>query len=246
MASRIEDYGLIGNTRTAALVSRTAAVDWLCVPRFDSDACFAGLVGYDEHGTWSFYPTVPVRETRQRYRENSMVLETEFVCDGGVVRITDFMPIESDEDRCDLARIVEGIEGEVPMEMLLTVRFCYGADRPSIFGTRDDLHFVAGPDALVLHGPVDTRVTADGRVSALLNVRKGTRIPFQLGWHPSHLEAPAGLDVEAALVSTDSYWRSWAGRCTYEGRWKDLVVRSLLTLKALTYGPTGGIVAAPT
>lgn len=246
MASRIEDYGLIGNTKTAALVSRTGAVDWWCAPRFDSDACFAGLVGYDEHGTWSFTPTVPVRETLQRYRKNSMVLETEFVCDGGSIRITDFMPIDAEGDRCDLVRLVEGLDGEVPVEMLLNPRFGYGAYKPAIGGARDDVHFVAGPDALVLHGPVDTSITPDGRVSSLLHVRKGDRIPFQLGWHASHLDAPVGLDVEAALVETDGYWRRWAERCTYEGRWKDLVVRSLLTLKALTYGPTGGIVAAPT
>jgi GH15 family glucan-1,4-alpha-glucosidase len=246
MASRIEDYGLIGNTRTAALVSNTASIDWFCAPRFDSDACFASLVGYDEHGSWAFHPTVPIRETRQRYREGSMVLETEFVCDGGVVRITDFMPIGAEGDRCDLARLVEGVEGEVPMEMLLNLRFGYGAYSPAISGSRDDLHFVAGPDAMVLHGPIEAKLTGDGRVSALLDVRKGMRIPFQLSWHPSHQEPPMGLDVEAALETTDAYWRSWAARCTYEGRWRDLVVRSLLTLKALTYGPTGGIVAAPT
>jgi GH15 family glucan-1,4-alpha-glucosidase len=247
MASRIEDYGLIGNTKTAALVSRTGSIDWLCAPRFDSDACFASLVGYDTHGTWSFNPTVPTREARQRYRDDSMVLETEFVCEGGVVRITDFMPIDTDGDRCDVARIVEGIEGEVPIEMLLNVRFGYGADKPAISGRRDDLRFVAGPDGLVLHGDVETRITEeDGRVSALLQIRKGSRIPFQLSWFPSHQDPPVGLDVEAALGSTDSYWRNWAARCTYSGRWRDLVVRSLLTLKALTYAPTGGIVAAPT
>jgi GH15 family glucan-1,4-alpha-glucosidase len=123
MASRIEDYGLIGNTRTAALVSRSGSIDWLCVPHFDSDACLAALIGYDEHGAWSLRPTVPIRETRQRYRDETLILETEFVCDGGAVRITDFMPVGSSEDRCDVVRIVEGLEGEVPLEMQLDVRF---------------------------------------------------------------------------------------------------------------------------
>jgi len=122
MASKIEDYGLIGNTYTAALVSRSGSIDWLCAPRFDSDACLAALVGYDKHGRWSLRPTVKVRETRQNYRDETMILETEFVCDGGAARVIDFMPVGS---RCDVLRIIEGMEGEVPMEMLLDVRFGY-------------------------------------------------------------------------------------------------------------------------
>src|SRR4051812_30709422 len=128
MASRIEDYGLIGNTRTSALVSRSGSIDWLCAPRFDSDACFAALVGYDEHGCWALRPTVPVRETTQRYRGDTMILETDLVCESGTLRIIDFMPLEG--DRCDLIRIIEGLEGVVPIEMLLDVRFGYGRDRP--------------------------------------------------------------------------------------------------------------------
>jgi GH15 family glucan-1,4-alpha-glucosidase len=129
MAARIEDYGLIGNTRTAALVSRAGSIDWLCVPRFDADACFASLVGYDEHGRWSLRPTVTVRESRQRYREDTLILETEFDCEGGSVRIVDFMPMGEDQ-QADVIRIVEGIAGEVSMEMLLDVRFGYGAEAP--------------------------------------------------------------------------------------------------------------------
>ena len=147
MSSRIEDYGMIGNTYTSALVSRSGSIDWLCAPRFDSDACFAALVGYDEHGRWSLRPTVEVRETRQRYRDDTMILETELVCDGGVVRIIDFMPVGS---RCDVVRIVEGVEGEVPLEMLLNVRFGYGANAPLIRKYDDGTYFLAGPDALVL------------------------------------------------------------------------------------------------
>jgi len=242
MASRIEDYGLIGNTNTCALVSRSGSIDWLCAPRFDSDACFAALVGYDEHGRWSLCPAARVHERRQRYRDDSMVLETELVSEGGVVRVIDFMPMGT---RCEVVRIVEGIEGEVPIEMLLDVRFGFGADVPLIEMTRDGTRFLAGPNALMLRGPL--ALTQQGaRVSALLQVRKGDRIPMQLTWYPSHEQPPASADADESLASTDAFWRGWAGRCTYQGRWRDAVVRSLLTLKALTYAPTGGIVAAPT
>jgi GH15 family glucan-1,4-alpha-glucosidase len=245
MGSRIEDYGIIGNTRTAAIVSRAGSIDWLCVPRFDSDACFAALVGYDEHGCWAIRPTVAVRETRQNYRGETMILETEFVCDGGVVRLTDFMPLGESEHRADVIRIVEGIEGEVPVELLLHVRFGYGADAPWITRGPEGLSFVAGPNALLLRGPGEPGGT-DNRVSAILVVRKGDRIPIQLTAYSSHEEPPEALDVAAALAATEAFWRGWAGRCTYEGRWRDLIVRSLITLKAMTYGPTGAIVAAPT
>lgn len=242
MASRIEDYGLIGNTRTCALVSRSGSIDWFCAPRFDSDACFAALVGYDEHGAWALRPAVRIREAKQRYRENSMVLETDLVCDGGAVRITDFMPMS---DRCELVRIVEGIEGEVPLEMLLTVRFGYGKDPPLISMTRHGTRFAAGPDALILRGPLS--LSQEGRrVSSMLQVRKGDRIPLQLTWFPSHEQPPAATDAGQDLATTDSFWREWAGRCTYQGRWRDAVLRSLLMLKAMTYAPTGGMVAAPT
>ena len=242
MASKIEDYGLIGNTLTCALVSRSGSIDWLCAPRFDSDACFAALIGYEEHGRWALRPAVRTRETRQRYRDNSMVLETEFVCEGGSFRIVDFMPMGS---RCDVVRIVEGLDGEVPVEMLLDVRFGYGADAPLVEMTRDGTRFLAGPDALILRGPLALALDKR-RVSAQLQVRKGDRIPMQLTWFPSHEQPPAGADVDQLLATTDSFWREWAGRCTYQGRYRDAVLRSLLTMKALTYAPTGGIVAAPT
>jgi GH15 family glucan-1,4-alpha-glucosidase len=246
MASLIEDYGLIGNTRTAALVDRNGAIDWLCGPRFDSDAFFASLIGYDEHGRWALRPTVHVRENRQRYRDETLVLETEFICDGGAVRVTDFMPIATNgEYRCDVVRVIDGLEGEVPMEMLLDVRFGYGADAPWIVPEPDGMRFSAGPDSVTLHCPV-ALVHAGGRVSAYLRVKKGDRIPLQLRWYPSHLPTPAPLDAIAALAATDAFWREWAGRCTYDGAWRDAVVRSLITLKAMIYAPTGAIVAAPT
>jgi GH15 family glucan-1,4-alpha-glucosidase len=245
MASRIEDYGLIGDTRTAALVSKSGSIDWLCVPRFDSDACFAALIGYDEHGCWALRPTVPIRETKQRYRGETLILETDFVCDGGAVRVTDFMPVGEGGERCDLFRLVEGLEGEVPLEMLLQARFGYGAETPWITPDDDAIRFISGPNALVLHAPIKANVEA-GRGTALLQVKKGDRLPLRLTWYPSHEEAPEPVDAEGALAATDAFWQGWISRCKYEGRSRDLVVRSLLTLKAMTYAPTGGIVAAPT
>jgi GH15 family glucan-1,4-alpha-glucosidase len=246
MASRIEDYGLIGNTRTTALVSRAGSIDWWCAPRFDSDACFAALVGYDEHGTFAIRPTVRQRETRQRYRGETLILETDFVCEGGVARVTDFMPLAGGHDeRSDIVRIVEGIEGEVPLEVWLEPRFGYGAYWAWVTREGDATRFTAGPDSLILRGlPIIQQ--SGGRISALLQVRKGDRLPLQLTWHPSAETLPPALNVDEALSATESYWSSWAGRCTYEGRSRDLVMRSLLTLKAMTYAPTGGVIAAPT
>jgi GH15 family glucan-1,4-alpha-glucosidase len=244
MASRIEDYGFLSNLRTGALVSRNADVEWLCAPRFDSDACFASLLGYDEHGRWAMRPTQAIRQTQQRYRGDTLILDTEFTCDGGRVRVTDFMPI-NDGRRCDLIRMVEGIEGEVPMEMLLQLRFGYGAEAPWITRVPEGLRFTAGPDSMTLSTSAALEAN-DGRVSAYLLVKKGDRLPFQLTWHPSHEAAPVALDAERELSQTEARWREWAGRCTYRGNYTDAVVRSLLTLKGLTYEPTGGIVAALT
>jgi GH15 family glucan-1,4-alpha-glucosidase len=242
MASKIEDYGLIGNTYTSALVSRAGSIDWMCAPRFDSDACFAALVGYDEHGRWSLRPTVAVCENLQSYRGGTMILETEFMCDGGAVRVIDFMPIGG---RCNIVRIIEGLDGEVPLEMLLDIRFGYGANVPLIEKTADGVCFLSGPDALVLRTLVPLDLSVD-RVSAYFPVKKGDRIPIQLTWFASHEEPPAAADVEHALASTEQFWRDWVARCAYQGRWRDAVVRSLLTLKAMTFAPTGAIVAAPT
>jgi GH15 family glucan-1,4-alpha-glucosidase len=242
MASKIEDYGLIGNTYTSALVSRRGSIDWLCAPRFDSDACFAALVGYDEHGRWSLRPTVAVRENRQSYRSDTMILETEFVCDGGAVRVIDFMPMSG---RCDVVRTIEGLDGEVPFEMLLDVRFGYGANAPFIEKTGDGARFLSGPDALILRFPMTLDLTGE-RASAYFPVKKGDRIPIQLTWFASHDEPPAAADAEQALASTERFWLDWVARCAYQGRWRDAVVRSLVTLKAMTFAPTGAIVAAPT
>jgi GH15 family glucan-1,4-alpha-glucosidase len=243
MASKIEDYGLIGDLHTAALVSIDGSVDWLCVPRFDSDACFAALVGYDEHGRWALRPTVAVRERHQRYRGDTLILETEVVCDGGAIRLIEFMPAA--EGRCDVVRIVEGVEGEVPMEMMLDVRFGYGANTPWIRPIMNGFAFVAGPDAGLVRGTVGMDRSTRG-VLAAFSVRQGDRVALQFNWHPSHLGDPPELDVERELTRTEQFWLDWSGRCTYQGRWREAVMRSLITLKALSYAPTGGIVAAPT
>jgi len=242
MASKIEDYGLIGNMYTSALVSRSGSIDWLCAPRFDSDACFAALLGYDEHGCWSLRPTVAVRQNRQSYRGDTMILETAFVCDGGAVQVIDFMPMSG---RCDVVRIIEGLDGEVPFEMLLNIRFGYGKHVPFIEPTEDGVYFVSGPDALVLRIPMAVEFSGH-RLSAHFPVRKGDRIPIQLTWCASHDKAPGMTDVEHALSSTEQFWKDWVARCAYQGRWRDAVVRSLVTLKAMTFAPTGAVVAAPT
>jgi GH15 family glucan-1,4-alpha-glucosidase len=244
MASRIEDYGFISNMRTGALVSRNADIEWLCTPRFDSDACFASLVGYDKHGRWATRPTHPVRDVQQRYRGDTLILETDFVCDGGRVRVTDFMPVDN-QGRCDVVRVLEGLEGEVQMEMLLDVRFGYGANRPWIKRQADGARFTAGPDALTLRTSTALELGSD-RASALVQIKRGQRLPFQLCWHASHEPAPATIDVERELSRTHAWWTEWAGRCTYRGAFREPVMRSLITLKGLTYEPTGGIIAALT
>jgi GH15 family glucan-1,4-alpha-glucosidase len=244
MAALIEDYGLIGNMRGAALVSKGADIDWLCVPRFDSEACFAALLGRDEHGRWGLRPTEPVLSRAQRYRGDTMILETDFVCAGGSVRLVDFMPVA--DDRSDVVRVVQGLSGEVELETRLEPRFGYGACRPWV-QQRDsgDVSLTAGPDALHLRSTVGLR-TGPGRVTATFPVTAGASVAFVGSWAPADRAAPAPLDAVRALAETESYWREWAGRCAYEGRWRDAVLRSLLTLKALTYAPTGAIVAAPT
>jgi GH15 family glucan-1,4-alpha-glucosidase len=243
MADMIEGYGIIGNMRTAALVSSAGSIDWFCAPRFDSDACFSSLIGYDQHGRWALRPTTRVRERRQAYRGDTLLLETDLVCDGGAVRILDFMPLAG--DRCAIVRVLEGLEGEVPIEMILDARFAYGADRPWTTPTAGGFSLIAGPDALLLRSSVQMRAATDS-IRADFTLRKNERLTFQLDWHESHLPEPRPLDAEAELARTEAFWRDWAGRCAYQGKWRDAVVRSLITLKALTYEPTGAVVAAPT
>ena len=243
MASRIEDYGLIGDMKGSALVSKTAEIDWLCVPRFDSDASMAALLGRDEHGRWAIRPTTRIRKSEQRYRGDTLILETDLECDGGKVRIIDFMPPGTEQS--DVVRIVEGLAGEVSLEMTLAVRFGYGSSIPWIKHQGDVISSIAGPDALHLRSSVEVKTSAS-RVLALFPIKQGETATFVASWAPSDRRPPDALDPRAALAQTEAYWREWSGRCTYKGRWRDAVLRSLITLKALTYGPTGGIVAAPT
>ncbi len=242
MALRLEDYALIGDTQTAALVGLDGSIDWLCFPRFDSPACFAALLGDASNGRWLIRPVETPTRTVRRYRGASLVLETEFRTASGAVRLIDCMP---PRDRTpDLVRIVEGLEGEVRMEMELVIRFDYGSIVPWVRRIDGVLLAIGGPDALSLWSPVRTH-GVDLTTRAAFTVRAGEKAPFHLAWHPSH-ESASRLDPVTAVDDTCAWWEGWAGRCNYQGEWRDIVLRSLITLKALTFAPTGGIVAAPT
>ncbi len=243
MPLRIEDYGLIGDSQTAALVGRDGSIDWLCLPRFDSPACFAALLGGPEHGRWLMAPAGPVRRTSREYLGHSLVLATEFETDGGTARVVDCMPPRDRQP--DLVRIVEGVRGEVEMRMELILRFDYGSIVPWVTSADGVVKAVAGPDAVSLFTPVQTQ-GRDLTTQATFTVRAGERVPFLLVWHPSHEPADDRIDVLAAVNDTRSWWEEWCGRCTAGGPWREQVVRSLMTLKALTYAPTGGLVAAAT
>ena len=243
MPLRIEDYGLIGDTQTAALVGRDGSIDWLCLPDFDSGACFAALLGGPEYGRWSICPHTKALSTTRRYRPNTLILETDFSTDSGDVRVIDFMTPRDGEP--DLIRIVEGLRGEVRMHLDLVIRFDYGSIVPWVRKLDGHIRAVGGPDALSLWTDVQT----EGRgltTQAEFTVRAGERVPFVLMWHPSHASSPAPLDPIDELDDTTNWWESWCGRCGYKGSWHDAVMRSLIILKALTFAPTGGIVAAPT
>ncbi len=247
MALPIEDYALIGDCHTAALVGRDGSIDWLCLPRFDSPACFAALLGDSGHGRWQISPVAEVLGVQRRYRAGTLILETEFETGEGAVRIIDFMPLSN--ERWDVVRIIEGLRGQVAMRMELAIRFDYGSIVPWVRrdgdGVGDTLLATAGPDTLELHTGAEVH-GENMKTVAAFHVSKGERVPFTLNYRPSHHRTHEAIDPEAALTATESEWRQWSDRCTYQGRWRDAVVRSLLTLKALTYAPTGGIVAAPT
>ncbi|AUG80363.1 glucoamylase [Kitasatospora sp. MMS16-BH015] len=285
MAGRIEDYALIGDMQTAALVSRDGAVDWLCLPRFDSPAVFAGLLGTDEHGFWRIGPAEPVTaplvprpipkppcdlggevrpvpETaaapavpadRRRYRGDSLILEQEWDSQGGTVRVIDFMPprpLTGTESVPQMIRIVEGLKGRVRMRSAVRMRFSYGRVVPWVHRVEqaDGTHrtaAVAGPDSVWLDGEAET-YGRDLTTYADFTVSAGERIAFALTWQASHLPAPNPPDAESQLVDTEQFWEEWVSQCTYQGPYREAVVRSLITLKGLTYAPTGGIVAAPT
>jgi GH15 family glucan-1,4-alpha-glucosidase len=243
MSTPIEDYALIGDCRTAALVGRDGSIDWLCWPRFDSDACFAALLGSREHGRWLIAPRDEASITR-RYRPNTLVLETHFETPDGAATLVDFMP-----QRCDqstIVRYVIGTRGQVAMHTELILRFGYGAIVPWVTRVETGaLRAIAGPDMVVLHTPVHVR-GKDMTTVGEFTIRRGETIPFVLTYSPSHLPLPNPVDATGALAETETYWREWSAKCRPAGRWSEAVRRSMITLKALTYAPTGGIVAAPT
>ena len=234
---------MIGDTQTAALIGDDGSVDWMCAPRFDSGACFAALLGDENNGRWLIAPAAGGRATRRRYRDHTLVLETEFETPEGAVRIIDFMPIR--DQTVDVVRIVEGLRGHVPMQMHLTIRFDYGQTIPWVRNIGGALVAVAGPDALVLRAPVETRGVGHSTV-AEFTVRSGQRVPFSLAWYPSHQDVPRPRNTAWSLSRTESWWHNWSKKWTYDGDYPEAVQRSVITLKALTYAPTGGIVAAPT
>ncbi|MFD4702181.1 glycoside hydrolase family 15 protein [Streptomyces niveus] len=248
VAGRIEDYALIGDMQTAALVCRDGTVDWLCLPRFDSQAVFAALLGTDEHGFWRLGPASPAgaeppRADRRRYVGDSLILESEWDTPRGTVRVTDFMPPRDGAPQ--LIRIVEGVSGRVPMRSALRMRFSYGRVVPWVHQVDNRTVAVAGPDSIWLDTEADT-YGKNLTTYSDFTVAPGERIAFTISWQPSHRQPPALPDPEGSLEATSDFWREWVEHCTYHGPYREAVVRSLITLKALTYAPTGGIVAAPT
>jgi GH15 family glucan-1,4-alpha-glucosidase len=244
MPARLEDYALLGDMQTAALVSREGSIDWLCLPRFDSPACFAALVGQPEHGRWLVAPATRPSLVARHYREATLVLETEYETEEGAVTVIDAMPALADR-RVSVVRLVVGRRGRVPMRTELILRFGYGLVAPLLQRDGDDLVAVCGPDAVRLATPVALS-DEDGTACADFSVSAGERVSFVLTWSASHEPAPPHLDPEQLVTGCEHWWRTWVERCTYEGDWREAVVRSLLTLKALSYRHTGGLIAAPT
>jgi GH15 family glucan-1,4-alpha-glucosidase len=241
--SRIEDYALIGDCRTAALVSREGSIDWLCLPRFDSGACFAALLGTPENGRWFLGPAGEVVATRRSYRDGTLVLETEHETAAGVVTVIDCMALQ--DSRHDLIRRVIGRRGKVAMRTELVVRFDYGWVVPWVRAENGGIVAIGGPD--ILHLRSDVGLHGENlKTVGEFTVAEGEALSFVLTWHPSHEQPPLALDPARAIEDTAAWWRTWSTRCCYEGEWPDAVKRSLITLKALTYEPTGGIVAAAT
>jgi GH15 family glucan-1,4-alpha-glucosidase len=240
VALPIEDYAVIGDTQTAALVGRDGSVDWLCLPRFDSEACFAALLGDERNGRWKIAPKGPVKRVERRYRENTLVLETDFHTEDGAIRLVDCMPPRGEAP--DIVRLVQGLEGRVEVEMELILRFDYGQTVPWVRRHGDYLLAIAGPAAARLDAGVRTK-GRDRTTRAAFAVERGDEVPFVLTWYQSHKPEPAPVPAASAVADTAAWWREWIRDCDSAD---PLVRRSLLTLKALTYAPTGGIVAAAT
>jgi GH15 family glucan-1,4-alpha-glucosidase len=243
MPSRIEDYALLGDCQTCALVARDGSIDWLCFPHFDSPSCFTALLGTPDHGRWLIAPAEQPRAVRRRYREGTLVLETEYETDSGTVTLIDFMPVSN--GKRDLIRIVAGKSGRVPMKLEIALRFDYGSIVPWVQRVDGGITAIGGPDAVVVQTPVHMK-GEEFRHAAQFTVGAGDRVPFVMTWHPSHEPAPDPADPEDALEHTTAWWQKWSARCKYKGPHKDLVLRSLITLKAMTFSPSGGTVAAVT
>lgn len=244
MSCRIEDYALIGDCETAALVGDDGSVDWLCWPRFDSGACFAALLGSGENGRWKLAPTEKIKEKSRRYREKTLILETRFETESGIVTLIDFMPVRGQHS--NLVRLVRGERGSVSMAMELTLRFDYGRSIPWVTRMEDgSLRAIAGPDMTILRTRAPLRGENMKTVSEF-TISKGETVAFVLAYGVSHGPVPEPIDGEKALEETETFWREWTSRCTYRGPFSEAVERSLITLKALTYAPTGGILAAAT
>jgi GH15 family glucan-1,4-alpha-glucosidase len=247
MSKPLEHYGVIGNTISAALVAADGSIDWLCLPRFDSPACFAALLGTPDNGRWLIAPRDETYRATQRYLPDTAVFETRFENAAGAVTVTDFMPLSTDEERVDVVRMVRGERGEVAMRMELKLRFNYGEVIPWVRRRDYGLSAVAGPDAVELHTPVALE-GRDMATYAAFTVREGETVPFTMSYHPSHKLPHFVPDRGESLEHTVNWWHEWVGRCSYpknQPRWRGAVIRSLITLKLLTYEPTGGIVAAP-
>ena len=252
MSTAIEDYGIIGDCETVALVGRNGSIDWCCLPRFDSDACFASLLGKPENGRWLLAPTSAIKKTSRRYRDHTLILETRFDTADGSVTVIDFMrprsghSLSSSSGDADLIRIVRGESGRVRMGMELTIRFDYGLSVPWISAMGEGLlHAIAGPHLIVINGGTSLSYS-DSTVKADFTIAADQTVPFVIVHNPSHYPAPSPVSASAALAETERFWLDWVAQGTYGGVAEDAVERSLIVLKALTYAPTGGIVAAPT
>jgi GH15 family glucan-1,4-alpha-glucosidase len=243
MSTRIEDYAFLSDCHGASLVSREGSIDWLCLPRFDSGACFAALLGTPEHGRWLLSPAAPCRSIKRRYREGTLILETTFSTDDGEVTLTDFMPPR--DDNTDIIRIVTGKRGRVPMYLELIIRFDYGSLVPWMHREGKSLYAAAGPDALRLDTDIGLRGENLHTVSDF-TVGQGEQAAFVLTYYPSYRKEPGHVDPLQQLQRCEHWWREWIGRCTYEGPYREAVIRSLVTLKGLIYEPSGGIAAAAT